>query len=346
MSDIDESFIPSPPSDFYETEPDEAPPLPVRVRPTLRHEPDAQIPLRAVRYSSRKKRWAQTSNCARGVREPLPSVFRLVTWNIDFTAPDKKKRLLTALSYIQQHVLDCRTVSERPEPCCILLQEVHESVFTQILNAEWVRRCFIVVPTSVDKWPDQAKYGNVTLVSRTIPVVNVSTIEFSNSNMERNALFVDIKLSVPAHEDEPHLSGGIVTLRVANTHLESMPQGTEARPRQLQLIAAALRGRGIFGGIVAGDMNAISPTDETIVEAAGLYDAWEGDDNDDEGFTWGYQPRGRLPPGRLDKVLTTGQEGFIVDEPERIGIGEAIGRDKWVSDHYGLVTRVHVVRED
>lgn len=345
MSDIDESFVPSPPSDFYETEPDEAPPLPVpaRVRPS--HAVDVQIPLRAVRYSSRKKRWAQTSNCARGVREPLPSTVRLVTWNLDFAAPDRKKRLLAALSYIQQHVLDCRTISERPEPCCILLQEVHETVFAQILNAEWVRRCFIVVPTSVDKWPDQAEYGNVTLVSRTIPVVNVSAITFGNSKMKRNAVFVDIKMSIPAHEDEPRLSGGIVTLRVANTHLESLPQGTAARPRQLKLIAAALRGRGIFGGIVAGDMNAISPADEEIVEEAELYDAWEGDDND-EGFTWGYQSLEQLPPGRLDKVLTTGQEGFVVDQPERIGIGEAIGRGKWVSDHYGLVTRVHVVRED
>ncbi|KAG2146188.1 Endonuclease/exonuclease/phosphatase [Suillus bovinus] len=303
----------------------------------VRQEADAQVPLRAVRYSSRKKRWAQTSNCARGVREPLPSTVRLVTWNLDFTASDKKKRLLAALSYIQQHVLDCRTTSERPEPCCIMLQEVHVSVFAEILNAEWVRRCFVVAPASVDKWPDQAVYGNVTLVSRTIPVVNVSTIAFSNSKMKRNAIFVDIKLSIPAHEDEPRLSGGIITLRVANTHLESMPEGAGARPRQLKLIATALRGRGMFGGIVAGDMNAIGPADETIVEAAGLYDAWEGDNDDEEGFTWGYQSAGRLPPGRLDKVLTTGQEGFVVDQPERIGIGETIGRDKWVSDHYGLL---------
>jgi tyrosyl-DNA phosphodiesterase 2 len=164
--------------------------------------------------------------------------------------------------------------------------------------------------------------------------------------MKRNALFVDIKLSIPAHEDEPRLSGGIVTLRVANTHLESLLDGAAARPKQLKLIAAALRGRGIFGGIVAGDMNAISPIDETIVEEAGLYDAWEGDDNDDESFTWGYQSLEQLPPGRLDKVLTTRQEGFTVEQPERIGIGETIGRGKWVSDHYGLVTRVEVVRED
>ncbi|OAX39552.1 hypothetical protein K503DRAFT_791889 [Rhizopogon vinicolor AM-OR11-026] len=307
---------------------------------------DAQISLRAVRYSSRRKRWAPTSNCAKGIREPLPSSIRLVTWNIDFANPDRKKRFLTALTYIQQHVLGCQTASERPEPCCILLQEIHVSVFTQILNAEWVRRYFIVVPTGTEKWPEHATYGNVTLVSRTIPVVNAFNIAFSNSEMHRTAVFVDVKLSIPALEDEPRLSRGIVTLRIANTHLESLPCGATARPRQLKLIAHALGENRLLGGIVAGDMNAIGPSDETIVEDAGLWDAWQGGDDDEEGFTWGYQSREQYPPGRLDKVLSTRQEGFMVDEPERIGIGEAIGRDKWVSDHYGLVTRVHIMRDD
>lgn len=346
-SDIDEPLILSPSSDFYDTEA-EGSPLPVRVRnrhPEIAVD-DSQIPLRAVRYSSRKKRWSLTSNCAKGIREPLPSSIRLVTWNIDFMSSEKKKRFIAALSYIQQHVFGCMT-SERPEPCCILLQEVHVSVFTLILNAEWVRRYFIVVPTSTDKWPEHAPYGNVTLVSRTIPVVNAFTIMFSNSGMHRTAVFVDIKLSIPALEDEPYLSRGIVTLRIANTHLESLPIGAPARPRQMQIIAHALREDGLLGGILAGDMNAIGPSDEGIVEDAGLYDAWQGDCDDEEGFTWGYQsPDQDYPPGRLDKVLSTRQEGFILDEPERIGIGEAIRQDKWVSDHYGLVTRVHIVRDD
>jgi tyrosyl-DNA phosphodiesterase 2 len=349
-SDDEGAYIPSPPqSDFYDTEAEGSPPLPVRVR--LRQQPetalyDAQLSLRAVRYSSRKKRWALTSNCAKGVREPLPSSIRLVTWNIDFASSDKKKRFLTALSYLQHHVLGCHIASERPEPCCILLQEVHVSVFTQILNVEWVRRYFIVVPTGTDKWPEHAIYGNVTLVSRTIPVVNAFHIVFGNSEMNRTAVFVDIKLSIPALEDEPRLSRGIVTLRIANTHLESLPSGSIARPRQLKLVAHALREDGLLGGIVAGDMNAIGPSDERIVEEAGLCDAWQGGDDDEEGFTWGYQPPGQYPPGRLDKVLSTRQEGYIVEEPERIGINEVIGGDKWVSDHYGLVTRVHVVRDD
>jgi len=346
-SDIDEPYIPSPPpSDFYDTEAEGSPPLPVRVRlrQPERELYDAPIPLRAVRYSSRKMRWAQTSNCAKGVREPLPSSIRIVTWNVDFASPERKKRFLAALCYIQQHVLGCHTVNERPEPCCILLQEVHVSVFPQILNSEWVRRYFIVVPTGTDKWPDHTVYGNVTLVSRTIPMVNAFTIVFSNSDMHRTAVFVDVKLCIPALEDEPRLSAGIVTLRIANTHLESLSDGAMARPGQLKLIAHALREHGLLGGIVAGDMNAIGPTDVPIVEDAGLCDAWQGDD-DDEGYTWGYQPPQQFPPGRLDKVLSTRQEGFIVDEPERIGIGEAIRQDCWVSDHYGLVTRVHIVRD-
>ena len=221
------------------------------------------------------------------------------------------------------------------------------SVFTLILNAEWVRRYFIVIPTGTDRWPEHSSYGNVTLVSRTIPVVNAFTIMFSNSAMNRTAIFVDIKLCIPALEDEPRLSRGIVTLRIANTHLESLPAGAPARPRQMKLVADALREQGLIGGIVAGDMNAIGPSDGGIVEDAGLYDAWQGDDDDEEGFTWGYQsPNNRFRPGRLDKVLSTRPEGFIVEEPERIGIGEAIRQDTWVSDHFGLVTRVHIVRDD
>jgi tyrosyl-DNA phosphodiesterase 2 len=330
-----------PPSDFYDTEAEGSPPLPVgmHLREPERDIHDVPIPLHAVRYSSRKRRWALASNFAIGVREPLPSSIRLVTWNVDFASPDRKKRFFSALCYIQKYAFGCHTVSERPEPCCILFQEVHVSVFTQILDSEWVRRYFIVVPTGTDKWPDHTLYGNVTLVSRTIPVVNAFTIVFSKSDMHRTGIFVDVKLSIPALEDEPRLSAGIVTLRIANTHLESLSDGAKARPGQLRLIAHALREHGLLGGIVAGDMN-----DVPIVKNVGLCDAWQGDD-DDEGYTWGYQPAQQFPPGRLDKVLSTRQEGFIVDKPERIGIGEAIEQGGWVSDHYGLLTRVHIVHD-
>ncbi|KAH7915612.1 Endonuclease/exonuclease/phosphatase [Hygrophoropsis aurantiaca] len=248
-----------------------------------------------------------------------------------------------ALRHIQQVVFECKTPSERPEPCCVLLQEVDVKVYTMILNHEWIQRCFLVVPSSTDHWPYRATYGNVTLISRTLPVCGAFTIDFGNSDMRRNALFVDIKLAAPPPAD--HVPSRIVTIRLANTHLESLPMGARARPVQMSLIAEMLEEDGIHGGVVAGDMNAIGPSDLTITQDVGLADAWQGDHDDEDGYTWGYQPRCKFPPGRLDKVLFTIRDGFEVDQPERVGVGKKIGGN-WISDHYGLVTSVHVDREE
>ncbi|KAL4074909.1 Endonuclease/exonuclease/phosphatase [Scleroderma yunnanense] len=339
-SDIDESFVPSPPSGSdTELSP---PPLPVQVRGRVDMGRDVPRALRAVRYSSRKRRWMQTSNCANGIREPMPSWMRLVSWNVDFAAKNPKRRLIAALAYIQREVFRCMTPSERPEPCCILLQEVSISAFTMILTNEWVQRYFVVVPTSTDKWPYGATYGTVTLVSRTVPVSNAFTIDFGNSHMRRNALFVDVKLCVPVPPHMPRLSDGIVTVRIANTHLESLPVGEEARPLQLRLIAEALQEYELRGGVVAGDMNAIGESDVSLPEEVGLMDAWQHGDDDEEGYTWGYQPRSEFPPGRLDKVLFTTRGGFEVETPERFGVEGRTESGEWISDHFGLMTTVHV----
>lgn len=307
---------------------------------------DIPRPLRAVRYSMHKNRWAQTSNCARGIKEPLPSSLRLLTWNIDFASKSPKRRLNAGLQYIQKDVFGCKTANERPQPCCILLQEVSIHAFTLILTNEWVKQSFLVVPSSTDKWPHGATYGNVTLVSRTIPVCGTFTIDFSNSNMTRNGLFVDIKLAVPAPRHAARLSDGIVQIRIANTHLESLPQGARARPEQMRIIAEALQEYELHGGLVGGDMNAIGPSDGRIAEQVGLTDAWQGPDEEEEGFTWGYQPPSQYPAARLDKILWFSRGGLEVEEPVRVGVGAKSGSGEWISDHYGLVTNVHVVRQD
>lgn len=307
---------------------------------------DIPRPLRAVRYSMHKKRWAQTSNCARGVKEPLPSSLRLLTWNVDFASKGPKRRLAAALDYIRQHVFKCNTAYEHPEPCCILLQEVDVVAFTLVLNNEWVQHSFLVVPSSTEKWPHNARYGNVTLVSRTIPVCGAFTIDFSSSEMARNGLFVDVKLAVPAPRHAPRLSDGIVQVRIANTHLESLPQGARARPEQLRIIAEALQEYDLHGGVVGGDMNAIGPLDSTIAEEVGLTDAWQGSDEDEDGFTWGCQPACQYPAARLDKILWVARGGLEVEEPVRVGVEAKGGSGEWISDHFGLVANVHVVRQD
>ncbi|KAG6332448.1 hypothetical protein ID866_6640 [Astraeus odoratus] len=343
-SDIDESFIPAPPPD---SDPELSPaPLPVPVRGRADPEMDAPRLLHAVRYSSRNRRWLQTSHCGNGIREPLPSWMRLVSWNVNFDAKNPKKRLIAALDHLQHKVFGCNAPNERPDPCSILLQEVSAAAFTTILNNQWVQQHFVVVPSSTDKWPYNTRYGIVTLVSRTVPVSNAFMIHFSSSRMGRSGLFVDVKLSVPPRPHAPRLSDGIATVRIANTHLESLPQGAEARPMQLGLISESLQEYDLRGGVVAGDMNAIGPSDMTIAEDVGLMDAWQHEDDDDAGITWGYQPRTQFPPGRLDKVLFTTRGGLDVEEPERFGMGLKTDHGDWVSDHYGLLTTLHVTRED
>lgn len=79
----------------------------------------------AARYSARHKAWRRTSKSAKILPgSPLPSTLKIITWNIDFSTPNVKTRLKTALMHIQHDVLKCKG-GERPHPCVILLQEIH-----------------------------------------------------------------------------------------------------------------------------------------------------------------------------------------------------------------------------
>lgn len=241
---------------------------------------------------------------------------KIVTWNVDFMAANPRTRLSTILEHIQFDIFGCNTDDEQPEPCCILLQEVHPQAFPEILENDWLRQHFCVMPVKADDW-GSVHYGNVTLVSRTIPVLGAQLLQFGNSFMGRHALVVDLRMDAPrlggssagtsSASDEEHEVGprtkSYVTVRVANVHLESLPAGTSFRPVQLSATADMLRGDGIYAGVVAGDMNAITPEDGFIHEEAGLLDAWTGGEEDEEALTWGHQPPNDYPPGRLDKIL-------------------------------------------
>jgi tyrosyl-DNA phosphodiesterase 2 len=299
--------------------------------------PNLLRPLRAARFSAKRKRWRHTSHGDSGIAEPLPSTFRLLTWNVDFMEEDQYERLETALMHVQEKLMKCDR-GERPMPCCFLLQEVHADAFCCILENEWIQEHFLITPVSPDKWPTSAVYGCVTLVSRTIPVVNARSLVFENSTMGRNALMVDLKLSVPGEHAR------VVTLRVANAHLESMPEGGQARPVQMALIAKLLMEEELHGGILGGDMNAIGPSDEMTPADVGLVDTWKGKGKH-SGFTWGYQPGSEFPPNRLDKILFTPGEGYKVEQPKVVGKDVKTPAGKWVSDHYGLLTTVRLVED-
>ncbi|CCM01403.1 uncharacterized protein FIBRA_03454 [Fibroporia radiculosa] len=265
-----------------------------------------------------------------------PTSVQLLVWNIDYASPHPYTRLLRILSYLEQ-IAKFRSGS--PSPCCILLQEVAMHVFPSLLAHQWVRTNFLVVPSGPDRWPPGTTYGNVTLVSKAVPFLSAQLLVFGNSTMGRSALFVDIALRDPR-------SARHLTLRLANTHLESLPDLAPARYEQLSAIAHKLREPGLYGGVVAGDMNTLRPSDEIMHTRAGLLDAYKDDPRDRESFTWGFQPPSHYPPGRLDRIYYTPgkavSDGYplYVYEPEVMGINLKTEYRTWASDHRGLISRV------
>jgi tyrosyl-DNA phosphodiesterase 2 len=172
--------------------------------------------------------------------------------------------------------------------------------------------------------------------------------------MQRDCLYVDLDIPLPQTDGEPKAK--TLRLRIANTHLESLNGfGDRARHKQLEVISRLLTTSEVDAGLVAGDMNAISPSDRNLPEEVGLSDAWlastaqptecstknvdETGLGEAEGHTWGYQPKGAYPPNRLDKILTVGK--MVAVDIVRVGVELKVeGRDAWVSDHFGLLAKI------
>lgn len=113
--------------------------------------------------------------------------------------------------------------------------------------------------------------------------------------------------------------------------------------------------------VLASDLNAIEPFDRTLHTDNKLQDAYlplGGKEDDDEGYTWGYQVpvamRERFGCSRMDKILFCGD--VQVKAFERIGAGVKIAEEKreevrkageqeWVSDHYGVMGDFEVSKD-
>lgn len=300
---------------------------------------DAIVPVRALWFSAGGQ-WEYTPQApydskASYAPNTIPTSLTLVTWNVDFMTPYANERLTVALDYLRFHVFP-EYRGDQPPPCLILLQEIKADAFETLLAHPWVRAYFMVVPGSTaDGWPRGAAYGIVTLVARSTLLADSSCVHFGETRMWRSALVTDVLLGGA----EPRAR----VLRVVNTHLESLLEGTNRRVAQMGVIASLLTEAGTFGGIVGGDMNAIAPSDETLAEDNGLSDAWEHRrDGAEDGATWGYQPTDRFPPGRLDKILYTRNDDLEIRDVRRIAIGLTmpLAGGAWVSDHYGLACHV------
>lgn len=307
------------------------------------------LKLKPYRFRPSKNAWKHAATF--GLRNDIPpeekkppcSQMRIITWNIDFSSKHAEERLTVCLRHIEEDVLQCKA-GGAPEPCCILLQEVSDTVMPHLLRDTWVRKWFTVAPHSSVKWPKGAHYGNITLVSRSLTIAECDILHYGHTGMDRTSLCVKIRLNYPGPSRETAI------ICVVNTHLESLPQGAVCRPRQLEMCSRFLRLRGVSGGVVAGDMNTIMPEDEGIEKEVGLRDAWRKG-SADSGKTWGYQGQNeeKHPCGRLDKIFYLPSRGYKVDEPRRIGVGVKIkgtssSETLWASDHYGLETTLRMMK--
>jgi tyrosyl-DNA phosphodiesterase 2 len=261
----------------------------------------------------------------------------------------------------------------------LMLQEMSDESLDAILAHPWVRENFIVS----EKIPLPQMYFTLLLVDRRLVTGNWFRIDYPETEYGRDVLGVDILVAFG--DDETAENGRPARrLRFLTTHLESLAEeaGYELRPKQLALASSLLKeksvarhGYEIVGGVVGGDMNAISEVDEGIHrrDDVGLRDVWEenGQDHgptnidgadggqgekDDtfgraEGHTWGYQSRGKWPPRRFDKFFYTGALDMVeLEETKdasgkvgRLGVSLKTQEDLWVSDHFGIAVGVKVL---
>jgi tyrosyl-DNA phosphodiesterase 2 len=274
--------------------------------------------------------------------------FHLITWNIDFMAPQPKARMASALSYLEGLVSSIPMSSA----VVIFLQEMSEVLiplshvpndFTQLCQAPWIRRRFHM--TDIDLSTTNSTYGQVTLVDRRLSVASVSRLPFV-SEFERDAILVNIRLA----------SDNNKMLRLCNVHLDSMHGNL--RPIQWKALAKHLQSHeDAAASIVAGDCNANQPRDQTEPQNNGFKDAYlelGGTEGDEDGMTWGFQSLNwkRFGRSRMDKIVFWGE--VEVKSLERIGVGLEVededareqltdeGELPFVTDHYGLMGHFNI----
>jgi tyrosyl-DNA phosphodiesterase 2 len=194
--------------------------------------PNPMHQVRMYRWRGSRNRWHRIlPDRDNGEDEVPPSTIEFVSWNVSYDTAMVAQRMECVLRHLEKVVFKCRG-GEAPEPCVVLLQEVHSmNGLDVILKDEWVREHFFVTPADTSKWPEPTLYGNVTLVEKSIPVMDAHILEFGLSCMQRTGVIVDIKLAAPKPKEYD------VILRVINTHLESLEVGNEVRPQQLKLLS-------------------------------------------------------------------------------------------------------------
>ncbi|KAJ3936315.1 MAG: Endonuclease/exonuclease/phosphatase [Lentinula lateritia] len=300
--------------------------------------------LRFYRFHKRKNCWKHYKIPHEAEQRPRHHDLQVITWNVDFQAPRVNERMIGAIDYLRNAVLK----GDSPPHCVILLQEVHSKALPVLLADPWIQKYFFVTPIDNLKWPVPNIYGNITLIERSISIKEAGILYFAQTTMSRTAIVTDIRLA-PL---EPELYRGRrdLTIRIVNTHLESLKEGNsvECRAEQLIICAKLLRMEdpAAYAGIIGGDFNAIDDDAEEQIHDLRLSDPGEPSQFADakEFHTWGFHETKPLkfPTCRMDKIVFTPHGEVTLDPPVIFGKNAKTEEEEWVSDHYGLLTTFSV----
>ncbi|KAF8340923.1 Endonuclease/exonuclease/phosphatase [Amanita rubescens] len=271
----------------------------------------------------------------------LTSRLSLITQNFDAFSSRPVARANLLLGGILEE-------SKRPD--IIFLQEVTSDVRTSILGNPKVREAFLVTDAEDQTSFEGVPFANMTLLSR-----KRFTFDLEEDGVERGTKFMlgsVFRVKLPSKYGRCALSVDIIppstpstsstTCRLINVHLDSLGDTLPYRTEQMEILANLLHEPGCGGGLIAGDFNAISPEDHSLLDKNGLVDAWvalHGKKGLD-GATWGVERHDGLGPGRLDKVAMSGVDAKDM-EILRPGLSEVPkpgGDFDYIpcSDHYGL----------
>ncbi|RMD39943.1 hypothetical protein DV735_g5179, partial [Chaetothyriales sp. CBS 134920] len=280
----------------------------------------------------KKKRsfpWERTTGTS--VKRTPPTAplkrFRVLAWNIDFMLPYPNERMQVALDHV-----------------IIFFNEMLVSDLRLIQAQPWIQQGYNITDIDSRFW-ESGHYGTCTLVPKSLPIAAVFRVHYAATNMERDALFVDVDVG----------NGRLLTF--ANSHLESLVATPPLRPEQVRTAARNNSGgQVVIGGVMGGDFNAIQPFDRSLHADNGLKDAFlelGGSEDTDEGYTWGQmapiKQREMFGCSRMDKFFFAG-DIEVVDfhrfgngvEVKHQGIRKALVEEEgmdggWVTDHLGIM---------
>ncbi|KAI1089683.1 Endonuclease/exonuclease/phosphatase [Rostrohypoxylon terebratum] len=315
--------------------------------------PNHPAPQPYYSYNETEKAWEQVDIKPPSEMHTENGITRLslFSWNIDFRIPYARERMTAALDHLESLT---RKLPSTTAPV-IYLQECIAQDLKTIGGNPWVKEKFYFTDINTSNWANH--YGTITLVDRRLSITSCFRVHYEKTRMGRDAFFVDVLLN-------GNSSGRAKSIRLCNSHLDSLAFEPPFRPAQVQIMAKYMREDGVDGALAAGDFNAIQPLDKTLHLDNGLKDAYlenGGVEDTDEGYTWGQQAateeRNKYGLSRMDKVYFTGDPKLL--HFQRFGADVRLNEESlelecehlvsygyekpWITDHLGVVAEVEVV---